>query len=266
LSDSKRLRLKIIACDVLTREISHCIANSPHVVDVEFTEKGAHQYSDYLRELIQKKIDACEEVETRYDAICLGYGLCGNSTLNLEARSYPLVIPRAHDCCTLFLGSKEKFKEHFGDHPSMGFSAAGYLERGNSYSHDGTFLDTASDPDEEYKKLVEQYGEENAKYVWETLHPNHGEGGDDSKVVFIEIPEFAHLGYCDTCRQQAESDGKEFVCLEGSIRLMEMMVNGQWNSDEFLTVQPGNKIGAVYDLDQVIKEIGNGNSESGNKE
>ncbi len=34
---------KLIACDVFTREVCHCIARSPHTVDVGFTEKGAHE-------------------------------------------------------------------------------------------------------------------------------------------------------------------------------------------------------------------------------
>jgi len=28
--------LKIIACDVFTREVCHCVARTPHVVDLEF--------------------------------------------------------------------------------------------------------------------------------------------------------------------------------------------------------------------------------------
>lgn len=32
--------LKVIACDVFTREVCHCVATTPHVVDLEFTPKG----------------------------------------------------------------------------------------------------------------------------------------------------------------------------------------------------------------------------------
>ena len=44
---------KLIACDVLTREVSYCIARTPHTVDVEFTEKGQHEDSERLRLLLQ---------------------------------------------------------------------------------------------------------------------------------------------------------------------------------------------------------------------
>ena len=102
-------RLKLIGCDVFMRELCFLIAQSPHIFDVEFTEKDSHDRSDNLRRIIQKKIDDC--VGKNYDAILLVYGLCGNSTVGLKARDLPLVIPRAHDCCTLFLGSKDLFQE-----------------------------------------------------------------------------------------------------------------------------------------------------------
>ncbi len=38
------MRLRVIACEVLFREISQAAALSPHQVDVEFLEKGLHDY------------------------------------------------------------------------------------------------------------------------------------------------------------------------------------------------------------------------------
>jgi len=121
------MHLKLIACEVLLREVCFCIAQSPHVIDLEFTEKDDHNRSDYLRGLIQSKIDAAEQSDRKYDAILLGYGLCGNSTVDIIARQKPVVIPRAHDCCTLFLGSKLRFKEFFANNPSLPFSSGGYM-------------------------------------------------------------------------------------------------------------------------------------------
>ncbi len=127
------MHLKLIACEVLLREICHCVAQSPHVIDLDFTEKGDHDRSDYLRGFIQSKIDAAEQSGRKYDAILLGYGLCGNSTADIFARETSVVLPRAHDCCTLFLGSKLRFKEYFAGNPSMPFTSTGYMERGDSY-------------------------------------------------------------------------------------------------------------------------------------
>ena len=43
-----------------------------------------------------------------YEAILFGYALCGNGLLGLTAFTVPLVIPRAHDCITLLLGSRQQ--------------------------------------------------------------------------------------------------------------------------------------------------------------
>ncbi|HUV07276.1 MAG TPA: DUF1638 domain-containing protein, partial [Spirochaetia bacterium] len=129
------MRLKLIACDVLLRELCYLIARSPHTFDIEFTEKNSHNQSDLLRQSIQEKIGGCED--KGYDAILLGYGLCGNSTIGLSSRQTRIVIPRAHDCCTLFLGSRQRFMEHFKDNPSQPFSSPGYMERSDFLFHDG---------------------------------------------------------------------------------------------------------------------------------
>jgi hypothetical protein len=70
-------RLKLIACDVFMREICHLIARAPHVCDLEFTEKDAHNRSDTLRELLQQKIDA--SCDKGFEAVLLAFGLCGNA-------------------------------------------------------------------------------------------------------------------------------------------------------------------------------------------
>ncbi len=243
------MRYKLISCEVFFREICLAAARSPHIIDVEFTDKGAHDRSEILRELLQQKIDLADATK-KYDAILLGFGLCGNSTLHLQARSVPLVIPRAHDCCTLFLGSRQRFQHYFKDNPSMPFSAAGYMERGDSYVHeDGYRLMMGAD--HSLMDLVEKYGEENARYIWESLHPDSA-AYDHHKVVYIEIPETSGLGYAQICREKAVADGKEFVLLTGDMRLLEMLTQGHWPEDEFLIIQPGEKIKAVYDWDRIL--------------
>jgi len=249
------VKLKLITCDVLTRLVCHCVARTPHIVDMEFAKKGAHDDSDYLRELLQKKIDACEESEEKYDAIILGYGLCGNSIVNLVARSTPLVIPRAHDCCTLFLGSKEKYVKYFGKNPSKVFSAAGYMEHGGSYVKEANGVRERMGWDKGYAEYVEQYGEENAKYIWETLHPPKKPHEEDQKLMFIEIPELQHLGYAEQCRDSAKANGEEFVELEGSIELIEKLIFGEWSEEDFLVVEPEQRIMGVYDMEEVVRAV-----------
>ena len=242
----KPLRLKLIACDVFLREVCLLIAKSPHIFDVEFTEKDSHNHSDHLKKLNQEKIDA--GADKNYDAILLGYGLCGNATIGLVARDTKIVIPRAHDCCTLFLGSKERFKEHFKDNPSQPFSSPGYMERSESFFHDGS-AGGEMEKDPVYLKYVVQYGEENARYIYETMYGSKSKHG---KLIYIEIPETRKPDYAQLCRERAKTSGMTFVPLEGSIDLLDRLVNGNWKPEEFLILQSGHRSTGVYDWEEII--------------
>jgi hypothetical protein len=250
---SKSLRLKVISCEVFTREVGHCVARSTHAIDLEFTRKGAHDDSDNLRRIIQDKIDEAENSDQKYDAILLGFGLCGNSISGIQARTTKLIIPRAHDCCTIFLGSKKRFQEIFSDRPSTPFTSVGYMERGGSFTHDAGDFAQQAGLKESFQEYVEIYGEENAQYLWDSLHKSQNQHSDE--VVYIEIPELAHLGYADICRQKTQEEQKEFIQVEGSMKILRNLIYGNWNNEEFLVVEPGQKVSAIYDWDEVIGAV-----------
>jgi hypothetical protein len=244
------MRLKLIACNVFMREACFCVARSPHVIDVEFTELGDHIHSETLRGMLQARIDAVEASGKKYDAIVLLFGLCGNATVGLQARTMPLVIPRAHDCCTILLGSKDAFRTYFSDNPSRPFSSAGYLERGDYYMRveDGENRMHYGDA---YAAYVEQYGEENAKYIWETMHPAHVE--IDQQAFFIEIPETAELGYAAQFKTRVEAEGKTCTVLPGSLEIVRKLLDGEWDEQVFLKVAAGRTVQGVYDWVEVIR-------------
>jgi len=243
------MHLKLISCNVFQREAAWCIARSPHVIDAEFTELGEHARSAGLRQIIQDRIDATESSGKTYDAILLLFGLCGNATVGLQARRTQLIIPRAHDCCTILLGSRAKFAEHFGEAPSTPFSSVGYLERGNYFLRTSDEGITGVQTGNAFADLVEKYGEEDARYIWEEMHPDHG----DKRAVFIDLPETSHLGYAKKFRAKAAAAGKEAVELPGNIRLIANLLNGEWDPKEYLIVPPAGAIDGVYDWDEVIR-------------
>ena len=239
---------KLIACNVFQREACWCLAQSPHVIDVEFTELGDHVRSEHLRQIIQGRIDATEASGKKYEAILLLFGLCGNATVGIQARQTPLVMPRAHDCCTILLGSRQRFVELFGEAPSTPFSSTGYLERGEYFlrvAEDGV---ARVENGNEYQAYVQQYGEEDAKYIWEQMHPHQ-----DNKAVFINLPETAPLGQGEMFARKAAAAGKQCQQVEGDIRLIRSLLFGQWDEKEFLVVPPGKTIEGVYDHDQVVR-------------
>src|SRR5690606_1357961 len=71
------MRFRLISCEVFARPAYRAAAKSPHIVDMAFTRLRSHVNPHQLRREIQEAIDSTAE---GYDAILLGYGLCGNST------------------------------------------------------------------------------------------------------------------------------------------------------------------------------------------
>ena len=242
------MRLRLICCEVFAREACIAIASSPHVVTPEFTPIASHAESDRLREQLQGLIDKSDG--QGYDALLLGFGLCGNATRGLRSGRTRLVIPRAHDCCTVLLGSRQTFEQHFKDHPSTPFSSSGYIERGQYYlrKEEGESKVFYGDV---YKAYVEQYGEENARFIMDTMHPPPEDG--DDRAVFIDIPETRHLDYERQFREKAAQDGKTVTTLPGSLTLLRKLVTGAWDPEEFLVVQPGQSIQGVYDWNEVVR-------------
>ena len=53
------LKLKVIACDVMNREISYLASQSKHFVNVTFLNQGLHDTPDKLRELVEKEGKEC---------------------------------------------------------------------------------------------------------------------------------------------------------------------------------------------------------------
>lgn len=229
------VRLKLIACEILFRELSAAAARSVNQVDIEFLPKGLHDLGAApMRERLQAAVDAVDEA--KYEAIALGYGLCGTGLVGLEARGRPLALPRAHDCITLFLGGKERYAEYFQTHPGVYFQTSGWIERGQELRQSGLGCS--------FPELAAKYGEENARYIWEEITKNY------RQFTYIEMGVEPDDRFERRTRAEAAARGWEFEKLAGDMRLLERLVNGDWDDADFLVVPPGGRI--VQRMDESV--------------
>ena len=240
------MRIKVVACEVVARELYWCAARARHAVDITLMPQGLHDNSDLCRGRLQAMIDAAEP--DRYDAILLGYGLCNNSLVGIRAGRIPMIVPRAHDCITLLLGSKERYARLFAGRPGTYWFSSGWLE---CRRKEGERIEPRQNSGlgptyrrGDYAELVAKYGEENAKYLiefmsgWET-HYTHG--------TLIEFDFDRRLGLRRRVREICREKGWRFAAVKGSLALVRAAVDGAWDDERFLTVQPGRAVRASYD-------------------
>jgi hypothetical protein len=242
------VRLKLISCEILYREICAAVARSRNQVDIEFLPKGLHDAgSAEMLSHVQRSVDGVEAGSINYDAICLGYGLCGNGMVGLTARSVPIVLPRAHDCITLFLGNRDRYLDYFNKHPGVYFMTTGWIERG-----DGSELTQLSLRKHglgmSYGELVAKYGEDNAKFLEEQIgqYAVHYR-----QYTFIEMGMEPDDRFERCAIERASERGWKFEKIQGDMTLIHGLLDGNWDERDYVVVQPGQKVVARWD-DHII--------------
>lgn len=232
----------MIACEILYREICWCVARSQNVVDVKFLRKGLHDVGEKeMSKTLQAEIDQVQD--KKYQGVLLAYGLCNNGIRGLTARTLPLVVPRAHDCITLLLGSKERYQSYFEQNPGTYFHSTGWMER-DVPDEDEKHIMSQLGLNKTFQEYKNKYGEDNARYIMEVL----GKWQQFyNKLTYIDMGIGDFKEYEELSQKEAEEKNWKYERLRGDIRLLQRLLDGQWNAEDFLVIPPGNRIVPSYD-------------------
>ncbi|MGA2489781.1 MAG: DUF1638 domain-containing protein [Anaerolineales bacterium] len=214
------LRTKIIACPTVGEELKSLLPND---YTLEMLEYGLHNVPESLHEQLQAAIDA---TGPEYGTILLGYGLCANAILELNSRGFRLVIPRADDCITLFLGSRQEYLRQLSLAPGTFFLTKGWIECGE-------------DPYMEYCSLRTKYGHERAFKITKRYIQNY------TRLALINSGSYKSEAYRKYARMVADYFDLTYEEIPGSNELLEKFVNGAWEKG-FVVVPPGQMV--KYDL------------------
>lgn len=214
---TKRPKLFILACSVMEKELKQ-FKNGE--MDFIFLDYGLHRTPEQMGQAIQLEIEKVSDHP--YDGIVLGYGLCSNGIVGVQSKVHPLIIPRIHDCISLFLGSIESYQHQSKEHPGTYYLTPGWIEKGQT-------------PISKYESYETSYGKDTAQWVL------HEEMKHYTRIVFIDTGVDTFECYRTIARQNAEFLGVTYEEVKGSPEMFKKLVLGPWGKD-FLILRPNQAV------------------------
>lgn len=234
--------IAVVACRVLEAEIVALTRSATHIVRRENFEVGLHDQPTALRTRLAGAIERAE-ADPAVEAIVLVYGLCGLALVDLAPRRCPLIVPRAHDCVTLFLGSKERYAACMQADPGLYWYSPGWNRDKR-----------VPGPDREAQlraAYTEKFGAEDAESLLEmereSFAQHTGAGYTDLSLPGDE----QQRNYAARC---AASLGWSLTAHRGDPSLLRDLLHGPWDEARFLVVPPGQRIAMSVDA-AVMKAV-----------
>jgi len=228
-------RLALLACSVFEREIALFTHGAEHIAETRWFEMGLHDRPDRLRVTLQENLDA---VDARNDieAIVLAYGLCGRGTAGLRSLRHKLVIPRAHDCITVFMGSKEAYAEHQRRCPTCYYYTPGW-NRGRRVPGPERLAALKTE-------LAAKFEPDDVEFLIAT---EREQWAMHDTATYLELGTADAKPEADYARKCADWLGWKFEHRRGDPTLLRDLLWGNWDLQRFQIVEPGNQLSQATD-------------------
>jgi len=151
------MRIGVIACNIMKRELDKSLAHVPEVTKVVFLEAALHIYPKKMKETIKEQINA---IKNEVDVIFLGYGFCQSLQGIEDEVDVPVVMPQLDDCVAI-LFTPERYKAEKKKEVGTWFMTPGWTDFGADMVIKELHLDRATrygkDPLEMAKRLFTHY-------------------------------------------------------------------------------------------------------------
>ena len=225
----------LLACSVFEYEIALHAADAKHILETRFFEMGLHDRPDQLRAVLQENLDDLD-ARTDIETVVLAYGLCGRGTAGLRPLHNKLVIPRAHDCITVFMGSKEGYAEHQRRCPTCYYYTPGWNRARRVPGPEKLAAMRA--------ELAAKFELDDVEFLIET---------EREQMAMHDTATYLDLGTSDA---QAEADyarkcadwlGWKFEHRCGDPKLLRDLLWGNWDAERFQIIEPGMQLGHAPD-------------------
>lgn len=226
ISDSPRV---VVACRVMEPELES-LRQGISGVEVRYVEQSLHRVPQNMASRVQEEIN---KAAAQGGLIALGYGLCSNGIVGVKAPAQGLVVPKAHDCIALFLGSMEKYRSCFSQRPGTYYLTPGWVAE-------------SRDPLGILEEYIERYGQETAQWVMEE-----------------ELKHYTHIALINSgvgdlerlrarARANAEHFGKQYEEIQGDLSYLRKLLEGPYTEEDFFFIQPGERVTQELYLEEAL--------------
>ncbi|MCG8567690.1 MAG: DUF1638 domain-containing protein, partial [Desulfobacterales bacterium] len=228
----------VVACAVLALDMKQAAQDLGLNLEYKFLEAGLHENPRKLNTKLQKAID---DISLKKDAerIIIGYGVCGKGTVGVQSRGIPLVIPKVHDCISLFLGGDAAYKTQFKKFPGTYYLSAGWCEEKSTPISQRRMQAFFGAERLEYEELVKNHGEKAADTTFEFLNSWQK---NYQRAAFIETRAKNSARHEKYARDMAKEYDWEFDKIQGDAALIHQMMTLHASTPEVLVVPPDHVI------------------------
>ncbi|HQJ52747.1 MAG: hypothetical protein BWY10_02022 [Chloroflexi bacterium ADurb.Bin180] len=209
--------IAVIACATVIEEM---LPLMPAGMEWRRLEFGLHVCPEKLRTSLQATIDELVAAHPGVElTILLGYGLCSQALLGVEARGCTLVAPRVDDCIAIFLGSRAAYHQQAGSEPGTYYLTKGWCEQGET-------------PFAEYEDAVARFGAARAERIFRLMMAHY------TRLALINTGHYEMSHYRAYARRTAERFGLRYEEIPGASTLVKKLLFGPWD-DELVVLSPG---------------------------
>jgi hypothetical protein len=220
------MKKAIISCAVFEPYLKILLNNRDDIQSVVYLEVKQHNHPEQLAILLQENINRIFDV----DEILVMYGLCGNAILPLKSNGIPIRLLKVHDCGMVLAGNRQRYKELFGHRLSQSYACAAYDVLDSSENYRMSL---------EYLRIKQEYGEDNAEYILETLHKPKNE-----TTVYFDF------GLKEDQEFLEKNAGRPLEVVSGGWKMMQDFIDGK--DVDSVVLQENEELFAIYDLDDVF--------------
>jgi hypothetical protein len=211
------MRYLVIACNIMKEELLRFQTNG---ISFVFLEQSLHRTPQKMKGVVQEEMDKADQWEGDY--IILSYGLCSNGIVGVKSKSHSIVIPRVHDCITLFLGSWDKYMEEHKKEPGTYYLTKGWIDEGKS-------------PIGIYKEYCQRYDKETAEWAIKEELKNY------TRIALVDMGVELSEIHREHAKENARFLHLRYEEIKGSLEFFEKMLRGLWDKD-FIVLKPGEEV------------------------